>query len=43
MSLHKSGAEPRFREGRRLLLLIEDMALNLRLHRYLQSRGYKWV
>jgi len=25
------------------LLLIEDLVLNLRLHRYLQSRGYKWV
>jgi FkbM family methyltransferase len=25
------------------LILIEDLALNLRLHRVLQSRGYKWV
>ncbi|MGD0026671.1 MAG: FkbM family methyltransferase [Xanthobacteraceae bacterium] len=25
------------------LILIEDIALNLRLHRLLQSRGYKWV
>ena len=25
------------------LLLIEDLVLNLRLHRYLRSRGYKWV
>jgi len=25
------------------LLLVEDIVLNLRLHRYLQSRGYKWV
>jgi FkbM family methyltransferase len=25
------------------LILIEDLALNLRIHRYLQSRGYKWV
>ncbi|SRR6266545_2714598 len=25
------------------LLLMEDLVLNLRLHRYLQSRGYKWV
>lgn len=25
------------------LLLIEDLVMNLRLHRYLQSRGYKWV
>jgi FkbM family methyltransferase len=25
------------------LILIEDIVLNLRLHRYLRSRGYKWV
>ena len=25
------------------LILIEDLAFNLRLHRLLQSRGYKWV
>jgi FkbM family methyltransferase len=25
------------------LILIEDLALNLRIHRLLQSRGYKWV
>jgi FkbM family methyltransferase len=25
------------------LILIEDIVLNLRLHRVLQSRGYKWV
>jgi FkbM family methyltransferase len=25
------------------LLLIEDHVLNLRLHRYLQGRGYRWV
>jgi FkbM family methyltransferase len=25
------------------LLLMEDVVLNLRLHRYLESRGYKWV
>ena len=25
------------------LVLIEDIALSLRLHRVLQSRGYKWV
>ncbi|HEY6257451.1 MAG TPA: FkbM family methyltransferase [Xanthobacteraceae bacterium] len=25
------------------LILIEDLALNLRLHRYLTSKGYKWV
>lgn len=25
------------------LLLIEDLAMNLRLHRYLKSRGYRWV
>jgi len=25
------------------LLLVEDMVLNLRLHRYLQANGYKWV
>lgn len=25
------------------LILIEDLAFNLRLHKHLQSRGYKWV
>lgn len=25
------------------LILIEDLAFNLRIHRYLQARGYKWV
>jgi FkbM family methyltransferase len=25
------------------LLLIEDLVMNLRLHRYLSGRGYKWV
>jgi methyltransferase FkbM-like protein len=25
------------------LILIEDLALNLKLHRLLTSRGYKWV
>lgn len=25
------------------LLLIEDLAMNLRLHRYLNARGYRWV
>jgi FkbM family methyltransferase len=25
------------------LILIEDLALNLKLHRFLQTRGYKWV
>jgi hypothetical protein len=25
------------------LMLIEDLALDLRLHRYVTSRGYKWV
>jgi FkbM family methyltransferase len=25
------------------LILIEDLALSLKLHRFLQSRGYKWV
>jgi FkbM family methyltransferase len=25
------------------LMLIEDLALDLRLHRYMTSRGYKWV
>jgi FkbM family methyltransferase len=25
------------------LILIEDLAFNTRLHRYLRSRGYKWV
>ncbi len=25
------------------LILIEDLALNLRIHRLLRSRGYKWV
>ena len=25
------------------LILTEDLAKNLRLHRYLQSRGYKWI
>jgi FkbM family methyltransferase len=25
------------------LILVEDLAMNLRLHRHLRSRGYKWV
>jgi len=25
------------------LILVEDLAMNLRLHRYLRARGYKWV
>jgi hypothetical protein len=31
------------RRWRPKLIFIEDLAMNLRLHRHLQSRGYRWV
>jgi FkbM family methyltransferase len=32
-----------FARWRPRLILIEDLVLSLRLHRFMQSRGYKWV